>query len=376
VVVGPGEYDRIRIHRVVKETKPYRPLEKMEGVLLLPGAPQRFEPIFMQPAASGVPTEEGSVALFLASNGVDVWGMDYGWSFIPYPTTDFSALEGWAQTKDAAHAQTALSIARWLRARSGQGAGPMHVLGFSYGGFLVYAIASDDTVRPGNLKNVKGIISIDGNPFKDNSESRRASVCATLPAIEANLATIFHVDGSASMKRGQAARDYPDALSPSGLAALPPYFLAVPANTFTNYQFAVANGIRNLTYGGTYTPSPVSVTPYYTDGSRVVALQVDTPPYFPYRFNYEGNAARCDSEDYPVSFDDHVGEVSVPIFGIARQQSPTLDVLTRTASWDVTTLLLNPGLLPSLYGHGDQFLANDAASVVWRPILEWIRAHR
>ena len=182
VVVGPGEYDKIRIHRVVKETEPNRPVPKMEGVFLLPGAPQRFEPIFMQPASPSVPAEEGSIALFLASNGVDVWGMDYGWSFIPYPTTDFSALEGWGQTKDAAHAQTALSIARWIRATSGQGAGPMHVLGFSYGGFLVYAIASEDTQRPGNLKNVKGIIPVDGNPFKDNSASRRAAVCATLPA--------------------------------------------------------------------------------------------------------------------------------------------------------------------------------------------------
>ena len=118
------------------------------------------------------------------------------------------------------------------------------------------------------------------------------------------------------------------------------------------------------------------MTPFFTDGPRIVNLQVDTPPYYPYRFNYEGNAARCDSDDYPVSFDDHIGEVNVPIFGIARQSSPTLDVLTRTASADVTTLILNPDMLPSLYGHGDQFLANDAASVVWRPILEWILAHR
>ncbi len=85
VVVGPGEYDKIRIHRVVKETEPNRPTPKMEGVFLLPGAPQRFEPIFMQPASSGSPAGEGSIALFLASNGVDVWGIDYGWSFIPDP---------------------------------------------------------------------------------------------------------------------------------------------------------------------------------------------------------------------------------------------------------------------------------------------------
>ena len=46
---------------------------------------------------------------------------------------------------------------------------------------------------------------------------------------------------------------------------------------------------------------------------------MNTPPYYPYRFNYEGNAARCDGDEYPVSFDDHIGEVNVPIFGIARR---------------------------------------------------------
>jgi len=42
----------------------------------------------------------------------------------------------------------------------------------------------------------------------------------------------------------------------------------------------------------------------------------------------------------------------------------------------VTTLIINAALSPNLYGHADFFLANDAASKIWRPILDWIQAHR
>ena len=111
VAVGPGAFETIRIHRVVKETSPGRPVPGMEGVLLLPGAQNLFEAIFMPPASTGVPAQEGSVALFLASNGVDVWGMDYGWNFIPYGTTDFAFLEGWGIAKDAEHVGVVLEEA-------------------------------------------------------------------------------------------------------------------------------------------------------------------------------------------------------------------------------------------------------------------------
>ena len=62
--------------------------------------------------------------------------------------------------------------------------------------------------------------------------------------------------------------------------------------------------------------------------------------------------------------------------GVARRLSPTLDASTRTASADVTSLVVNPGMLPSLFGHADIFLANTAAKEVWKPILDWILAHR
>ena len=131
-----------------------------------------------------------------------------------------------------------------------------------------------------------------------------------------------------------------------------------------------------LFLGGTYAPVPPSVTTTYTDGPRFIDLLATMPTYVPYQWNYDNSASRCESDSYPVTFDDHLKAVTVPIFSISRRQSPGQDANTRTASTDVTSLVLNPTPSPGLYGHADFFLAIDAAAVVWRPILDWILAHR
>ena len=376
VPVGPGPFDVIRMHRVVKEVSPGRPAKKMEGILLLPGLPQLFEPIFMSEAAPSVPPDQGSVALFLASSGVDVWGMDYGHSFIPYPTTDFIFLKEWGVDKDVAFTHIALSIARYLRATSEQGNGPIHLLGFSYGGFLVYAAAAEDTQFPGNLRNIKGIIPVDGGSFKQPMGSTaQINSCNTAQSTLATLdAGTYHFDSSSSHLRARAALDYPDTPNPAAAGASAP-FPAFPAYTFTNYQYQLVNGVRTKFFAGTYTVSPPSVTLFFTSGYRFVSLGTTTPPYYPLRLTLDGAASRCGGDLYPVAFDDHLGEVDVPILYIARQDTGFYTT-TLTNSSDVTKMTVNPTLDPSLYGHADFMLANNGASQIWQKILDWIQAHR
>ena len=377
VPVGSGPFDVIRIHRVVKEVSPGRPAKKMEGILLLPGLPQIFTSIFMMTAASSVPPEQGSIALFLASHDVDVWGMDYGHSFIPYPTTDFGFLLGWGQGRDAEHIQVALSIARWLRVTSEQGNGPIHLLGFSYGGTLVYAAASADTERPGNLKNIKGIIPVDGNPFKyPMGSAAQLNACNAAQALLASIdAGTYHVDSSASHLRNLEALNDPDTLNPASAGAQPPFFPAFPAFTFTNFQYRAVNAIRNRMLAGSYTVGPASVTLLFTDSLRYVTLGSTTPSYYPLQIQFEGSASQCGGDLYPVEIDDHLGDIDVPIFYIARAETGFYTT-TLTASTDVAKMTVNPTLDPSLYGHADFFLGNNAATEVWQHILDWIRAHR
>lgn len=378
VRVGPGPFDVIQLHRVVEERRPYWPRPRMEAVMLLPGAPQLFEAIFLPPAAPDVAAEEGSVALYLASHGLDVWGMDYGWTAIPRDTTDFSVLQGWGIDKDAQHTAIALSMARWIRGMSRQDFGPVNLLGFSYGGFLVYAVAGQDSQRPGFLRSVKGIIPVDETLFKSNVDSAVTSACAAAGAAQGQIAAGIYQSGpNMGALNAQAALEHPDDLSPKSLPALPPYFLAIPAYTFTNYQAPLATNVNSRFLGGTYTAGPpASVELFYTDGRRFLDLLLATPAWTSVQFAYDNNASRCDSEAYPVAFDDHLGEITVPIFAVARRDQGRLYTTGLTASTDVSWLWLNESFVPSGYGHADFFLANDAAEKVWQPILDWILARR
>ena len=382
VRVGTGPFDVIQIHRVVKEVSPGRPAKKMEGVLLLPGLPQLFEPIFMMAGAPGVPEDQGSIAVYLATHGVDVWGMDYGHSFIPYPTTSFAYLQGWGIGKEVAHIHIALSVARYLRVNSEQGVGPIHLLGFSYGGFLVYAAAAEDSRNPGNLRNIKGIVPVEGSAFKQpmGSASQLTACNSAKSAIAKLDMGTYQSDGSIYLTMGLAALNQPnDPASLSGAAIprppAPPVFPEFPAGTFTNFQAVSVQMVRTGFLGGSYTVSPPLVSLRFTDSQRIADLFGVSPAYSPLQVSYEMSASRCSSDTYPVTFDDQLDEVEVPILYISRQAT-NLYATTLTQSGDVSSLVLNPALDPSLYGHADFFLANNAATEVWQHILSWIQAHQ
>lgn len=358
VPVGDGPFDVLGLHRVIREstTPPFRLLPKMEGVLMLPGAPQLFEGIFM-PAAG--PPDKGAIAQFLASHDVDVWGLDYGWSAVPHDNAqDFSPLRGWGIARDAEHVRTALGLARWTRSTTGQGAGPINLLGFSYGGFVAYAAAGEDTRRPGNLKNIKGLIPVEGTPFKAVSATAQTNACAALPAIQSAIDAGSHaVDRSIFRVLGQAALAAPNEPSP-----------AVPG--FNNFNAPLVVLVNARFFAGSIVPP--NVTLLYTDPARVISLLAGSPPYVLRQSDYDISASQCDSPSHPVTFDDHLGDISVPIFYVDRAAAK-LGTVTRTKSTDVARLIVNPNNDPTLYGHADFFLANNAADEIWRPILEWIR---
>jgi hypothetical protein len=87
----------------------------------------------------------------------------------------------------------------------------------------------------------------------------------------------------------------------------------------------------------------------------------------------------CDSEDVP--WDDYLGEITVPIFGIGaagglgKLSGYTIGL---TASTDVTTTIVelySPDHIAADYGHIDIFIADNAQSLVWMPVLDWINDH-
>ena len=360
VQVGAGPFDMVQVHRVVREAEPWKPKRTAEGAFLLPGLPQFFEAIFMPPNVSDAAADDHSFAIYLAQNGIDVWGMDWGWDFVPGNATDFDFMAGWGVAKDAMHTEFAMSIARRIRTLTGQGNGRLHLLGFSYGVHVAYAVANSETQRPPGHRNVKGLIPVDNN-FKVSAEGPRLNNCANAVAVKNNFLDqgIFQEQWPFKFI-GYLALNDPDGPSPiiGGL---------------TNYDAALTLGIAGSFVTGTFGP-PAALT--FTDDRLFVDLIAGTPDFSTRQSAYDLYAVRCDDDVIaPVSIDDHLAKISLPIFYVGKNAAHGLYAATRTASTDISQLLVNPPAYPNL-AHADLFLAPAAEDLVWFPILQWMLAHK
>jgi pimeloyl-ACP methyl ester carboxylesterase len=374
VVVGPGKFDVIRLHRVVKERQPYHPIRTVDGVMLLPGLPTYFEGSFMGPLISQVPTWDRSIVVFLAKNNLDVWGMDYGWALVPAQTTDFNFMKGWGVEKDTRHAEIALSLARRIRTITDQGFGRLHLLGYSYGAVIAYSVAGEETQWPRFLRNVKGIIPVDW-ALKFEEKSIRDYYCSMVAIDQANLdAGVYNDDSGLFLRQlSDLALSAPDEESPF----LPP---------LANYQVALVLGASTWLLNGQFwhfvggyldangIPTDLRYTeaPLWLDWLHAVAPRGTMQTWF------DIDAVLCG--DVEVRFDDHLREIAVPILyvgaggGVGEFGYYTTSL---TASKDVTKIKVTLELDRTVdFGHVDLFTATNAETLVWRPILDWLKAHR
>lgn len=380
VVMGSGKYDVVRIHRIVREKRPGKPVSTRNAVMLLPGSPTSFEGIFMAPLVTGVSEPDHSIVMFLAMHDIDVWGMDYGWALVPPDETDFEFMGQWGLGKDVAHAAQALSFVRSIRVGTGQGNGKLHVLGLSYGGQVAYPLVGEETLQPPGLRNVKGMIVLDiGVKFEDVAD--REVYCALAVSDQALLEsdppyTYANSIGSSFQWLAYLATFAPNEESP---------FLA----PLTNWQAALFVGARTelLTgqswhlVGGYLDEYGIPGSLRFTDDQLwVAAMGAAYTPYYPRRLDVDTEQVMCGTIDNP--FDDHFAQITVPIlhvgakggFGPSAYASTTF-----TTSRDVTTITVQR--LPDAdeaadFGHVDTVLGTDAETLVWRPILDWIMAHR
>jgi len=373
VAIGPGQYDKIRIHRVVRESHPFQPAQLSQAVMFVSGEPTYFT-LYLEPSISKATPRDHAIAIYLAKNDIDVWGMDYRWALVPEDTTDFSFMEGWGAKTDVADSQIALSIARRLRGGLFQPSGPLYLAGLSYGAQITYAVAANDTQRPPALRNVKGIIPMDyGVLFND--ADYQAENCGYLPGI---LSGPIYSDNRAYWQIGQLALSNPNDISPFD-----------PTGTYTNYQFALGVGAwpnESIAWhfvGGWFDQNGTPYDLRYTAPRLWLDLLIhNEPPYYPTLIDYETGSVVCAGKVADDSYAGHLGEVKVPILyvgaagGIGRYGEYTTTV---TASKDVTIHIVQvqPDDQRMVdYGHGDLLTARDAQFLVWERILSWLKAHR
>ena len=95
VRTGCGPRDVIGLHRVVKERRRFVPIRTSKSIFLQHGDGKTFTGMFLPGQLSPHTDDDFGIAVFLAQNDVDVWGIDQAWTLVPADTTDLAFMETW-----------------------------------------------------------------------------------------------------------------------------------------------------------------------------------------------------------------------------------------------------------------------------------------
>ncbi|MDT8342109.1 MAG: hypothetical protein RQ751_11410 [Longimicrobiales bacterium] len=372
VALGPEPFDVVRLHRVVREQGPDDPVRTRGAIFMLPGSPNYWTQVFLQPAYSGAVSPDDAVAIYLAQNDIDVWGIDYAWAQVPAGTTDFTFMREWGFQKDIDFAYGALGVARSLRVASGQGNTPFHVLGFSYGVPIAYAIAGAETQMPPGQRLAKGLVIADFE-FLLEDPDRRDAACSYAAATQTKMeAGKYHDAIGATLKFiGTLAAQDPDGH----------FFDPV----LTNYQFGLFVGAVNPGsawhfVAGEFDGSGIPTGLRFTDPALWVDLMQNGPLYIPLKADADLASMRC-MGDVNTPFDGHLGDITLPILDVDAAGGAGRGNYTasRTATTEYRQLhiqLLSDAEAALDFGHADLFTASNAESLVWTPLLAWLLEHQ
>ncbi|QRK12453.1 hypothetical protein JQX13_21965 [Archangium violaceum] len=382
VRVGRGAYDFITLHRVVRETVLGTPMPSPKSVFFVHGDLLGFRGAFLGSAGSVAVPRRQSIAVFLARQGVDVWGIDLRWVHVPASTTNFSFMKNWNLGMHARDVGTGLKLARSTRLFTGSGGGQMVLLGWSRGATVSYAYLNGETQLPAVRRQVSGFIPVDmAYTFAPEDRTERQMACA-FHAVLAQLQAAGEYEaggvGLLVQSLGRLAMTQPDAPSPY-------------MSGFTNRQAA-------LTFGGATfrLQEPVIIPDYHWTGAMFsevaptglvwtserlfVDSMVQALPYQSLGEQVDTLAMWCGKPDVP--YDDHLRKVKVPVLYVGAaggMGTYGLHSLSLLGSKDVTPYVVqrfeDEAARAVEYGHADLFLADDAEALVWTPILDWVLRH-
>jgi hypothetical protein len=380
--VGPGLYDQIKIHRVVKELQPQQPIRTDHTIFLQHGDAVGFVKFMFGQAAPSVPGDH-ALAIYLAQNDVDVWGIDQNWVMVPEETTDFGFMEHWGMDNQMANLRIALAVARHARSFTANSFRKMLLLGYSSGAWLGFSYLNAEAVVPEKHRNVHGFVNADAY-FKTGPENEigRQLNCDDVAYFLEERANGVYQWWIGFKEVGEYALNDPDGNSPiydgftNRQVAL--YFGGAgwrdyPLNEWWHYWGAHFDG------DGPEDPDSLPIDTRFLPDTWTFEFMATASPWQPNLFYVHFSQISCDEDDVP--YDDNLALIEVPILnlggagGLAPSADHTLGLLGST---DIQHLIVQQ--LPyeqryEDYGHIDIFTAADAVALVWQPLLDWIVSH-
>jgi pimeloyl-ACP methyl ester carboxylesterase len=392
--VGPGEFDTIGIHRVVRERWPYCPIKSSRAIMMLHGDNSDFRSAFLMSTQSNEVPIEHSLAIYLAQSDIDVWGIDLRWTFVPdyYPGTDETPycyvngctfMENWDTALHLKDIRNAVRIARTVRGLTGSGFGKMFMLGHSRGAQFTYAYANEETQLPWWRQSLRGIIPVD-MVYKFDPEEEEGLIgaaCTRLDALEElRDFEIYYSDEAVNLKgiAYLAATDPEDNSKIPGLEYL------------TNQQ--VAWLALSATYATSPLPPPVPLYHYcagtfdesgptglqFTNSDYMLDFAFAVPSFQSLGEIIDGEAIMCSDS---TSYDDYLDLIETPVFyvgaagGFGAYGEYVLELLGSTDKQSLIVQLYPPEGVALDYGHIDLLFADNARREVWKPIFKWIKRH-
>jgi hypothetical protein len=306
---------------------------------------------------------------------------------VPSGTTDFAFMQDWGMEQDARDLGIALGVARFTRAITGSGFGKLTLLGWSRGGQTSYAYLNGETQLPPGLRQVKNFIPVDiylktdDAVFRQNACTRYATTQAAIDSgvyqstngtIVLTIASLATSDpaGASPVFPGLTNRQAELLTGEATFVFFPPDGQPVPAYHFTGGTFAAAPLPSGL---------PVPTGLLYSPEPTWLNVLRGASPFQPLRESADSDAAICGTPD--VHFDDHLAQITVPVLYVgAGGGFGEYGVYTTTllGSTDVTTRIVDlkpPADRLADFGHADLFIGSNAQTLVWQPILSWLRTH-
>lgn len=371
VYVGPTMYDVFALHRVVKERRVAQPIRTDKTFFYQHGDAKDFAGMTLPGTLSPNTADDFGIALFLAEHDVDVWGIDQAWTLTPAEISESSFMKDWGLQKQVDDLKMAMSIARFTRLFTGCGFAPMNLCGYSSGVITGFALLNEETQMLPIMRNVAGFIPVDV-PVKTDDEDVKEVFRNEYDRVKEMIDAGEYADFIAFSLVADLARSDPDGDSPlipgftNKQVAL--FFGAGPLYEIIHYHFLA--GIWENEF-----PTGFEYVTY----EQWLDFMAAAPPWEAAQFIADYCKIITDIEDVP--FDDYFAQIQVPIFfvGAAGGMGNWLPYSsTQIGSPDISMHIVQLKSAEEAlfdFAHIDLFIAHNAETEAWEPILDWIESH-
>jgi hypothetical protein len=377
IPTGNAPHDRVGVHRVVQEEHGH-PQHSDQAIFMVHGDNWNFNNAFMRGNSS-----PDSLPVFLAQRGVDVWGIDLGWTLVPPDTTDFTFMRHWGLERNIDDVEQALSFARSVRTQTGSPNNRLVLLAWSRGGWIGYGLLNQESQMRIEDRNVRAYIPVD-TLFKIQDPTIQGTICDLADSTGADLAAGIYAYSSATVvELGQLAITDPNGISP---IFGPPYTNLDASLTVgaAAYQLNGPGFFAEFFHyvGGTFPGGDIWAIPdglVYTPIAQWNNFLVSASPFEAVRLEYDTYTISCGATRTP--FDNHLNDITVPVLYVGAGggfASNGLYTLTLLGSQDVSSLIVGfypPEQAALDFGHVDLFYGQDADDLVWSPIYQWLSQH-